>query len=204
MSTQTKSRRAPPSSSSMSVVKVSRSALRCEQVLEAGLVDRDLAAGERVDLLLDDVAGDHRVAELGEAGGGDEADPADPDDADGSFCSLIRCSFPSSSAFSSGRSPSPSAPSRSSGRWSSVSQEVIRDPVGVLPALPGDHLDIFAVDVDVVFAPVDRLRSGSGRRGSAGPTSRGSPARRSNGCRRRASSVDDHPVGDVAVARPRP
>ena len=53
-----------------------------EQLSEARLVDRHLAAGERLDLLGDDVARDHRVAELGEAGGGDQADPSDPDHAD--------------------------------------------------------------------------------------------------------------------------
>ncbi len=53
-----------------------------QQVLEFGLVDRHLAAGEGVDLLLDDVAGDHLVAELGEAGRGDQPDPANSDDAD--------------------------------------------------------------------------------------------------------------------------
>ncbi len=35
----------------MSVVKVSRSALRAQQLVEAGLVDRRLAARERLDLL---------------------------------------------------------------------------------------------------------------------------------------------------------
>ncbi len=44
-------------------------------------MDRRLAARERLDLLRQDVARDHAVAELGEAGGGDEPDPADPDHA---------------------------------------------------------------------------------------------------------------------------
>ncbi len=48
-------------------------------------MDRHLSPGERVDLVLEDVAGDDRVAQLGEAGGGDEADPADPDDSDRLF-----------------------------------------------------------------------------------------------------------------------
>ena len=63
----------------MSVVKVRRSALRRDQVGQVGLVDRHLATRERVDLLLEDVAGDHRVAELGEAGGGHQTHPADSD-----------------------------------------------------------------------------------------------------------------------------
>ena len=79
MSTQTKSRRARSSSTGISVVKVIRSALRRSISLEAGLVDRRLAARERLDLLGEDVAGDHLVAELGEAGGGHQTDPADPD-----------------------------------------------------------------------------------------------------------------------------
>ena len=66
----------------MSVVKCSRSAFFGDQLGQAGLVDRHLAARERLDLLLDDVARVDLVAQLGEAGGGDEADPADADDAD--------------------------------------------------------------------------------------------------------------------------
>ena len=79
-------------------------------------------------------------------------------------------------------------------------EQVVGDPVGVVAAVPGDQRDPVAVDVDVVFATVDRLASGSGCRGSAGPTSPGSPACRSSGCRRRAGQLDHHPVG--AVARP--
>ena len=51
-----------------------------DQLVEAGLVDRHLAAPQRVDPLGDDVADDHRVAELGEAGAGDEADVAGAED----------------------------------------------------------------------------------------------------------------------------
>ncbi len=46
-------------------------------------MDRHLAPGEGIDLLLEDVPGDHRVAELGETGRRDQADPADPDYPDG-------------------------------------------------------------------------------------------------------------------------
>ena len=53
-----------------------------DQLGQAGLVDRHLAARERLDLLGQDVARPDLVAELGEAGGGDQADPADADDAD--------------------------------------------------------------------------------------------------------------------------
>ena len=60
----------------MSVVKVIRSALRRSISSSPGSWIVDLAAGERLDLLLEDVAGDHLVAELGEAGGGHQTDPA--------------------------------------------------------------------------------------------------------------------------------
>ena len=42
-------------------------------------MDRHLAARERLDLLGQDVAGDHPVPQLGEAGGGHQSHPADPD-----------------------------------------------------------------------------------------------------------------------------
>src|SRR5207244_12414134 len=57
-------------------------AVRREQLLEARLVDRDLAPAQRVDLLRDDVANDDVVAERCEAGPGDETDVAGGEDAD--------------------------------------------------------------------------------------------------------------------------
>ncbi len=42
-------------------------------------MDRRLATRERLDLLRDDVARDHRMAQLGEAGRRHQADPADAD-----------------------------------------------------------------------------------------------------------------------------
>ena len=63
--------------------KCSRSRLRSRQLGEAGLVDRDLAAVQALDLVRVDVDAPDLAAELGEAGGGDEADVAGPDDADG-------------------------------------------------------------------------------------------------------------------------
>ena len=62
--------------------KTARSAITCNQRVEPRLVDRHLAAAQQIDALGDDVAADDAVAELGEAGGGDEADVADADDAD--------------------------------------------------------------------------------------------------------------------------
>ena len=53
-----------------------------DQLLEAGLVDRDLAAFELRDLLRVDVGTDHLHAELGEARPGDEADVAGADHSD--------------------------------------------------------------------------------------------------------------------------
>ena len=53
-----------------------------DQLREAGLVDRHLAAPEGRDPLGQDVADDDRVPELGEAGTGDEADVAGTEDCD--------------------------------------------------------------------------------------------------------------------------
>ncbi len=53
-----------------------------DQVLEARLVDRQLTARERRDLLGQDVASDHRVSQLGEAGRRHQADPPHPNNAD--------------------------------------------------------------------------------------------------------------------------
>ena len=46
-------------------------------------MERHLARVQRLHLLRRDVSDDHVVAELGEAGAGDEADPAGPEDAEG-------------------------------------------------------------------------------------------------------------------------
>ena len=54
-----------------------------DELLEAGLVDRDLAVLEARDLVGVDVDAVDVVAELGEARRGDEADVAGADDADG-------------------------------------------------------------------------------------------------------------------------
>ena len=53
-----------------------------DQLLEARLVDRHLAALQGRDALRDHVPDDDRVAELGEAGTGDEADVAGTEDGD--------------------------------------------------------------------------------------------------------------------------
>ena len=66
----------------MSVVKWRRSAFFATSSAQPRLVDRHLAALERLDLLGHDVARPDLVAELGEAGGRDQADPADADYAD--------------------------------------------------------------------------------------------------------------------------
>src|SRR5262249_14871196 len=50
-----------------------------QHLLEPRLVDRRLAAVERLDLLGEDVTGDDLVSELGEADRGHQTDPANPD-----------------------------------------------------------------------------------------------------------------------------
>ena len=56
-------------------------AVALEQLGHVGLVERNLPAAKRLDLLGHDVAHDDVVAELGEADPGDEADPAGAEDA---------------------------------------------------------------------------------------------------------------------------
>ena len=82
MPTQTKSDAAPSTTSSTSSVKRQALAVALEQLLEARLVDRHAARLERLDPLGHDVADDDLVAELGEAGAGDETDLAGAEDAD--------------------------------------------------------------------------------------------------------------------------
>ena len=185
----------------MSVVKVSRSALRAQQLVEAGLVDRRSRRARaprpsraRMSRAID------RVAELGEAGGGDQPDPADPDHPDrlSLLAHLLRSSLVSASGSASITFAERAMPDHLV--VGQRLQQVVGDPVGVVAAVPGDQLDPVAVDEDVVFAAVDRLGFGSGRRGSAGRPSPGSPARRSSGCRRAVRAIADHPVGAVAVA----
>ena len=94
MSTQTKSRRAPLEQLRHLGGEGDPLGVAAQQLLQARLVDRHLAPGERLDLLGDDVAGDHRVAQLGEAGRGDQADPADSDHADRLSLLAHPCSLP--------------------------------------------------------------------------------------------------------------
>jgi hypothetical protein len=56
--------------------------LRAHDLPAGRLVDRDLAALQQLDLALVDVEAQHVVADVGEAGAGDEADVAGSDDAD--------------------------------------------------------------------------------------------------------------------------
>jgi len=56
-----------------------------DQLGQARLVDGDLAATERVNLVLEQVPGDHRVPQFGEAGGGHQTDPADSDHTNRTF-----------------------------------------------------------------------------------------------------------------------
>ena len=69
---------------STSVVKRKRPACRVapDQCLQPGLVDRDAAGLEQLDLGLVHVQAQHVVAEVGQAGAGHEADIAGSDDGD--------------------------------------------------------------------------------------------------------------------------
>ncbi len=57
-------------------------AVALDQVLQAGLVDRHAAIVEQRDLFFIDVEAEHIVAELGQAGAGDQADITAADDGD--------------------------------------------------------------------------------------------------------------------------
>ena len=61
---------------------MSRSVFARDQLGEARLVDRDLAAPQRLDPLGEDVTDDDGVAEVGEAGAGDETDVPGTEDGD--------------------------------------------------------------------------------------------------------------------------
>ena len=82
MPTQTKSSSACVATSCTSSVNERRSRFRSSSSGEALLVDRHAAGPERLDLLGDDVADHDVVAEVGEAGAGDESDPARAEDPD--------------------------------------------------------------------------------------------------------------------------
>ena len=82
VSTQTNRNSAPSTASPASSVKREPLGVLREQLVEARLEDRHLASLEPVDLLGDDVADDHVVAELREARSSDEADVACAEDAD--------------------------------------------------------------------------------------------------------------------------
>ena len=75
--------RAPRARRRCRVEKCRRSRLRSTISARPGLVDRDLAVLEALDLVRVDVDAVDLVAELGEARRGDEADVAGADDADG-------------------------------------------------------------------------------------------------------------------------
>ena len=75
---------APATAAGRSVVKARRPAcaLRGDQIVEAGLEDRDLAAAQPRDLARVLVDAGDVDAELGEAGAGDQADIAGADHGD--------------------------------------------------------------------------------------------------------------------------
>ena len=77
-------RRRTPATSATSVVNRSRpdSQVLAQQLLEAGLEERHVAGGQRVDLACVDVDAEHVVAELGHADGVGGAEVAGADDGD--------------------------------------------------------------------------------------------------------------------------
>ncbi len=79
MSTQTKSSRAPSEQLAMSVVKVRRSALRRTSSARPGSWIVTSPRESESTFSWQDVAGDDRVAELGEAGRGHQTHPTDSD-----------------------------------------------------------------------------------------------------------------------------
>ena len=89
MPTHAKTIRAASKTAPASSVNRSRPRLLGDELAEAGLEDRNPARLEILDPLRDDVADDHVVAQVGEAGGGHEPDPARAQDADrGPFAHL--------------------------------------------------------------------------------------------------------------------
>ena len=63
-------------------VQAARGDVALDHRLEPGLVDRNAAGVQHVDLARVDVEAQHVVADLGEAGAGDQADVAGPDHRD--------------------------------------------------------------------------------------------------------------------------
>ena len=159
----------------MSVVKCRRSAFAVDQLGQAGLVDRHLAARERRRPCRASMSrAPDLVAELGEAGGGDQADPADADDPDG----LLVRHHEAEQAYLA-------APARASGRWpasrlsESVCSRVLEIQYAALVVCQADQPQAVAVVEAARTCARRSSRSSDGvARGSAGPA-RSCPARRS-------------------------
>ena len=145
----------------MSVEKCRRPRCFGDELGQAGLVDRDLAALEALDLVGVDVDAPDLVAELGEAGRGDEADVAGADDADG-FARAAherrtriaaasaprrrgRSRRPSRRALSARRPGSATARSRASARFVSVRDSVFETQYDAARRAPRDEREPVAV-----------------------------------------------------------
>ena len=196
----------------MSVREVHPLAVLGDQLLEAGLVDRDLALLEALDLVGVDVDAVDLAAELREARRGDEADVAGADDADG-FALLhmkrerlaehaaLRCAEAQASA-----DLRDAASEREHLLVAQAGQQRVRDPVDGLARAPGDQPQAAAVVEQLVACgrPACAARSGLSRIGGAVPARaldavvladiarlerpcgrRGTCARRGRRCRRR-------------------
>ena len=100
------------------------------------------------------------MAELGEAGGRDQADPADSDHP--YRLSLAATGSPFPLRLRVGDDHVRRARHAEHLVVGQRVEQVVGDPVAVVAAVPGDHVDAIAVDVDLVFAAVDRRAFRSG------------------------------------------
>ena len=146
MPTQT-NRTGASTTSSSSSVKRQALAVALEQLLEPRLVQRHAARLQRLDPLGHDVADDDLVAELGEAGAGDEADPAGPEDAD--FRLHGRGAYRR-------QRPQPARDREHRLVRERVEQRV-HDPVRRAVVAQHDHVQVRARVVEVELAPADPL-----------------------------------------------
>ena len=178
----------------MSVEKCSRPRWRCDELGQAGLVDRDLAALQARDLVGVDVDAPDLVAELGEAGRGDEADVAGADDADG----FARGAHEGRPRIAMTLRRRPAAPARSaladaaqrardrraSAGWSGCAAACSRPSRRRASVRQATSAQAVAVGEELVGAPAHAHACASGCRGSAAPSS-SCPGRRSTGPARR-------------------
>ena len=162
-----------------SVEKCRRSRWRSTSSARPGLPDRDAALLEALDLGLVDVDAPDVVAELGEAGGGDQADVARADDPDGLSVRGMAHERPRQGIERALLlEPRERLGDREHLALVERLRERVRDPVHGPAGLPRDQPQPAAVVVELELAAAGRRASRPGCRGSAGP-SRSCPGRRS-------------------------